>query len=186
MKRMPTFFEGVWLALLAALAAEVSFWGLRMFLPTGEVLRLLIAGLGTVYALYLLRRGGERAGRVVMAATVVLTAGFAIVYPPPLPLFALSFLGLIWLVRALYFHDRLSALLADLALNGLALAAAVWALRRTGAVFPGVWCFFLIQALFVAIPGAARAASGAAGGEDRFRRAHRAAETALRKLSSTH
>jgi hypothetical protein len=186
MSERPSFFEGVGLALIAALAGEVSFWAMRLLLPTGEALRLLVAGLGAGYALYLLRRGGERAGRLVMAVFVLLTAGVMVAYPPPLPLFALVFLGLIWSVRALYFHARLSALLADLALNGLALAASVWALQRTGAVFPAVWCFFLVQALFVAVPGSARPAPGDAGGEDRFRRAHRAAEAALRKLSSTH
>jgi hypothetical protein len=54
----------------------------------------------------------------------------------------------------------------------------------------GIWCFLLVQALFVFIPksinrkpGATQAAHESA---DRFQHAYRAAETAVRKLSSTH
>jgi hypothetical protein len=57
-------------------------------------------------------------------------------------------------------------------------------------VFLGIWCFFLVQALFVAIPKRINRKPGAvpAGHEsaDRFQHAYRAAETAVRKLSSSH
>ena len=98
-------------------------------------------------------------------------------------------IGLIWLVRSLYFYASVVSALTDLGLSGLALAAAVWAVTHTGSLFLAIWCFFLVQALFVAIPHAlsGKAAPGiqpAADRDDRFERAHRAAEAAVRKLSS--
>jgi hypothetical protein len=80
------------------------------------------------------------------------------------------------------------AALIDLGLSGLSLAAAIWAAHQSGSVFLTVWCFFLVQALFVHIP----THIGRRGepdhedleGAHRFERAHHAAESALRKLSS--
>ena len=75
----------------------------------------------------------------------------------------------------------------DLALNGVSLAAAVWAVNQTGSLFVSIWCFFLVQALFVAIPASMKQKAGQTGEshKDRFQHAYRAAETALRKLSTT-
>ncbi|MGH8652343.1 MAG: hypothetical protein ACREYE_09290 [Gammaproteobacteria bacterium] len=42
--------------------------------------------------------------------------------------------------------------LADLGLNALGLTAAIWAVKQSGSLFASIWCFFLVQALFVAIP----------------------------------
>ena len=73
-------------------------------------------------------------------------------------------------------------------LNGLALSGAIWAAVQSGSLFLSIWSFFLVQALFVGIPSSIsrRPGSKAAGPdpEDRFQRAHRVAEAALRKLSS--
>ena len=58
----------------------------------------------------------------------------------------------------------------------------------SGSLFLSIWSFFLVQALFVAIPTRLRQKAGDRGpardSEDPFQRAHRAAEAALRKLSS--
>jgi hypothetical protein len=48
---------------------------------------------------------------------------------PPLPLYLLIHVAAIWLLRSLYF-----------------------AITRSGSMFLATWCFFLVQALFVAIP----------------------------------
>ena len=108
---------------------------------------------------------------------------------PPLLLYLLIHLGAIWLTRSLYFYSGVLPALADLALTGLGLAAATWAVTRTGSVFLGTWCFFLTQALFVSIPDTMRRKPGASGfghtRADRFQHAHRMAEAAVRKLSST-
>ena len=83
---------------------------------------------------------------------------------------------------------RMRLVLASIAL--LLAAAAVlafgWVFMRTGGVFLATWSFFLVQALWVAIPtriGGNKAAR-APGGNDRFDRARRQADEALRQLYS--
>ena len=69
-----------------------------------------------------------------------------------------------------------------------ALAAGIWAATQTGSLFLSLWCFFLVQALFVAIPvnmnRKTAPGSSQRDPEDRFQHAHRVAESALRRLSS--
>jgi len=184
MKR-PAFIEGVAVALVASLAGGAAFAGLTTLLAGGLALRLLVAGLGLCYVIYLLRRSGVRIGRVTVVAAWLAAAVLAWVSDVPLSLYLLAHIGLVWLVRSLYFHAGVLPALADLGLNGLALAAAVWAAVQTGSVALGLWCLFLTQALFVVIPADLRRRPGPAvtRGEDRFSRAHRAAQTALRRLS---
>jgi hypothetical protein len=80
----------------------------------------------------------------------------------------------------------------DAGLSGLALAAAVWAAISTGSLFLALWCFFLVQALFVAIPNrmsaprnhGRRAQKSASAVDDDFERAYRNAEAAVRRLAT--
>jgi hypothetical protein len=186
----PSFFEGVALALALSLIGSLFYGAMILHLPAGGVPRLLIAGLSLAYLVYLLSRGRERIGRLTTLALWIAMAGGVWLWSPPLSLYVLAHVGAIWLVRSLYFQTGLASALADLALNGLALAAAVWALAHSRSLFLGLWCFFLAQALFVVIPGLIRPpgddSHSRPDSEDRFQHAHRAAETALRRLSSTN
>ena len=189
MKR-PTFLEGASIALALSLAGSVLYTVVDTVYPGGPVLRLLIAGMGLAYIVYLLNRSPERVGRITAAAAWILVAGLLWFTDPPLLLYVCVHLGAIWLVRSLYFYSSALSALADLGLNGLGLAAAAWAVTRTGSVFLGIWCFFLVQALFVAIPKRISRKPGAASAglesEDRFQHAYHVAETAVRKLTASH
>jgi len=186
--KTPTFLEGVLVALVASLVGSVLFTALAPSLGSAAVLRLLISGIGLGYLLYLLRRSRERVGRITVVAVWGLAALALWLLHPPFALYLALHIGLVWLVRSLYFYASVLSALTDLGLNGLALATAIWAITHTGSLFLGVWCFFLVQALFVAIPhelGAKGARQpSAANPDDRFQHAHRAAEAAVRKLSS--
>jgi hypothetical protein len=76
--------------------------------------------------------------------------------------------------------------LMDLGLSALSISAAVWAITRSGSVFLATWCFFLVQALFVAIPPAvqrkAKHEQNTAADSEVFDRARRDADAALRRL----
>jgi hypothetical protein len=189
MKR-PTFFEGVGVALAASLTGGVLFSVLATVFAGGAVMRVLIAGLGLAYVLYLLRRSRERVGRIVVVAAWLSAAAVIGLLHPPLVLYLLLHIGLIWLIRSLYFYNSALSSLADLALTGLAVTAAVWALTVTGSLLLGLWCFFLVQALFVTIPDNLPrkpvAPPSVAGGDDHFEHAHQVAQAALRKRSSSH
>ena len=186
----PTFLEGAGVALALSLAGGVLYTALDTVFPHVPVLRLLIAGIGLAYVIYLLRRSPERVGRVTAVAAWLLVASVLWFTQPPLLLYVIGHLGTLWLIRSLYFYSSALSALADLSLNGLGLSAAIWAVTRTGSVLLGLWCFFLVQALFAVIPKSIPRKPGkAAAGyesEDRFQHAYRVAETAVRKLSSTH
>lgn len=183
MKR-PSFLEGTGVALVAALAASLGQAALGWALPTGTAARLLTLVIGTAYLLYLLYRSSERVGRVTTIALWSLATGLLWIAGLPLSLYLSAHLCLLWLARSLYFHQVPLAALADLGLTGLSLTAALGAWLHTGSLFLAVWCLFLIQALFVLIPSRS-GHSFRMLEEDRFQRAHRSGEAAVRKLMAT-
>jgi hypothetical protein len=187
MKR-PGFLEGVAVALAASIGGGVLFSSLSTVFNTDFVLRLLIAAIGLLYVLYLLNRSGEKVGRIT-TMTLWLTSALALwLMGLSLPLYLMIHLGFVWLIRSLYFYSSLISALADFALVLFGMAAAVWAVLQTGSLFIGVWCFFLVQALFVVIPDAwkqtRKPGTLANSEEDRFQNAYRTAQAALTKLST--
>ena len=187
MKR-PTFFEGVAVAAVASLAAGACYAALALVFPSAGVMRLVVAALSLAYVVYLLKRTEERIGRIVAIAVWVAAALALWIFAPSSLFYLAGHLGLVWLVRSLYFHGSLLSALADLGLVALGLAAAVWAATQTHSVALSVWTFFLVQALFVTIPPRLASSESAARElpEDPFQRAHQAAEAALRRMHSAH
>ena len=184
----PSFVEGAGVALMLAVAGGVSFVLLVPLLAGGVVLKGVVAVSTLAYLLYLLARSGARAGRVTAVVAWAMTTVAAWWFAPSLLLYLLAQVGFVWLLRSLLFHGGVLAALADLGLTVLGLAAAGWALTRTGSVGAAIWCFFLVAALFVAIPAhfPRRAATDDDVVPDRFQQAHRTAEAALRELSVRH
>lgn len=185
MKR-PGFFQGVLVAAVLAFAAGVAGTVLAPLIGLPAVVRLLIPALALAYLLYLFSRSGERTGRITAlgawAALAIASAWLA----PPLPLYFAIHAGAIWLLRCLYFYTGVLAALLDLGLSAAGLAVTAWAALHSGSLFLATWCFFLVQALFVAVPpavpGRRPAAVTAATHNDRFERARRQAEAALQQL----
>jgi hypothetical protein len=188
--KTPGFLEGAAIALGAGIFGSVTYSALTLFFISSMVMRLLIVAIGLGYVVYLLSRSHERVGRITTIALWLLVAGITWFTAPPLILYLMVHLGLIWLIRSLYFYSSLVSAIADLALNGVSLAAAAWAENQTGSLFVSIWCFFLVQALFVAIPAnmKQKAEQNPTGEphEDRFQLAYHTAETAFRKLSSIY
>lgn len=188
--KQPTFIEGVGVAIAASIAGGVMFTALASIFAGGAVLKLMIAAIGLAYIIYLLSRSRERVGRVTVLTLWLAIAGTMWVLSLPLPLYLMMHVGMIWVIRSLYFYSSVLSSLADLGVNGLSIAAAVWAGLQTGSVFLSIWCFFLAQALFVAIPAGMDKLKTKTGhdrsADDHFERAHRVAEAALRKFSSSH
>ena len=185
MKR-PTLFEGVAVALLASLVGTILFTALSWLYPDGSIIRLLIAFTAFGYLLYLLMRSEIRTGRIIVVTAWTLTAAIIWLLAPPLTLYLIVHVGLIWLIRSLYFHNGFLSALADLALNGFSLAAAIWAMLQTESLMLSIWCFFLSQSLFVAIPSQWKTQAVDQHTDERFSHAHAAAEAALRKLTASN
>ena len=185
--KQTTLTNGLIVAVAASLAAGAMFSLLAGVAGAAPALKLVASALGLGYVIYLLGVSGERTGRVTAVAGWCLITCIAWAVAPTLSVYLLIQLGLLWLVRSLYHHSGLLPALADMGLTVLGLAAAVWALQRTGSVFLTTWCFFLVQALWPLIPQPRRrhnrqpaAVLQPACG---FESAHRAAEAALRKLA---
>jgi hypothetical protein len=186
MKR-PGFFHGVIVALVFSIIAGAVYFVMKPLLGGGLVLRVLIALLSLAYIVYLLRSSRVRIGKLTTVALWLLVSGTVWLWSPPLLAYLLIHTGLIWLVRSFYFHSSIITSLADLGLSMLAIVAAVWAGVHSNSLFLSVWCFFLVQALFVMVP-ARWTRSGIdtnmPAETDSFQNAWRNADAALRKISS--
>jgi hypothetical protein len=185
MKR-PSFFNGVIVAAVLGFFASAIVATLTPFFGLGAVVRLLIPVLGLAYLFYLFSRCEERTGRVTTLFTWGVLALVTWWLAPPLPLYLLIHVGAVWLVRSLYFYSGVVPALMDLGVSALSISATVWAISRSGSVFLATWCFFLVQALFVAIPPAVKrthkSPRNTAIESENFERARRMADQALRQL----
>jgi hypothetical protein len=185
MKR-PSFFNGVVVAAVLGFFASAIVATLTPFVGLGAVVRLVIPLLGLAYLLYLLNRTAERVGRVTTLTLWSAMAAITWWLAPPLPLYLMVHVGTIWLVRSLYFYSGVMPALMDLGLGALSVSAAVWAITRSGSVFLATWCFFLVQALFVAIPPAvqrtAKPQQNTPADSEKFEHARRQADAALAQL----
>lgn len=183
----PTFLHGAAAAAGLAVAASVMVALLTPFLGLGAVLRLAVPALAGAYLLWFFRTNRQRTGRVVTLSLWTALAVAAWWLAPPLPVYLLAHAGAVWLVRSLYAYSGVIPALMDLGLSALSALALAWVLLRTGSVFLAAWTFFLVQALWVAIPARieGRTATRAPGADnERFERASRQADAALRQLFS--
>ena len=185
MKR-PSFFHGVIVAAIFAFFASAMIATLTPFVGFISVIRFVIPALGLAYILYLFSRSKERVGRVTTLSLWSALAAVTWWVAPPLPLYLLIHVGAMWLVRSLYFYSGVLPALMDLGLSVLSITAAVWAITQSGSVFLATWCFFLVQALFVAIPPAVKRKATPARNtvieNEPFERARRQADQALTLL----
>jgi hypothetical protein len=189
--KTPSFWHGVITAAALAFVASAMIGTLTPFLGVGAVLRLAVPVLAAGYLLYFFRSSRQRTGRVVTWALWTALAVVTWWAAPPLPFYLLIHVGAIWLVRSLYAYSGVIPALVDLALCAVSALAFGWVFMRTGGVFLATWSFFLVQALWVAIPRQIKggieernATPAPAGGNERFEHAHRQADEALRQLFS--
>jgi len=184
----PTFFQGVIVAAVLGFFASALVAVFVPFAGTDAVTRLVIPGLAFSYLLYLFGSNSERTGRVTTFALwgTMTVATWWIV--PSLSVYLLIHIGAIWLVRSLYFYSGILPALMDMGLSAMSTVVSLWAISRTGSVFLATWCFFLVTALFVAIPQTVRKTRRTPSDlpieHENFERAKRQADQALRQLSS--
>ncbi len=183
--KQPTFLEGVALALVAATSGSILFSALTLILPSDTILRLLISFMSLAYTGYLMNRSRKRLGRITAISAWVAATVSSVLLSPSLFIFLLLHCGFLWIIRSLYIHNGLLPAIADLALTALSLAAAVWATVQSGNLFLTIWCYFLTQALFVAIPkGWPGKQVRRSPEEETFLQAYQIAQKALSKLAS--
>ncbi len=181
----PTFFQGVVVALTLSFVGSMLFVSLSQVVFPVPSLKGIIALVALCYTLYLLGRCKARTGRVTAAVTWLVVAAACWFGNLDVSSFVLVHIGMIWLVRSLFYHSSPITALVDLILTGLGFAASVWAMVETESLFLSLWCFFLVQALFVFIPSSLKPLQAKNHQLDpHFQIAYRNAEAALDKLSS--
>jgi len=181
-----TFPEGALLALVSSLVGTISYTALMPVVGGEMAICMIITCLGLGYILYILKRSGERIGLLsTLVLWAVITIAMLLFMPSPF-LFLTIQLGLIWIIRSLYFYASVISALADLVLVGFSLMATVWATDQTGSLFLGIWCCFLVNALFVFIPVDMKQRNYKSGRlaeqSDRFQQAYQAAESAFKQI----
>lgn len=182
-----SFVEGLCLALIASVCGTLLLFALAPLFTLGFLFKLIVNVIGFGNILYLLIRAPRRIGRITAFTVWALLATLGWLFIDSILVLIGLHLTMIWLIRSVYFYTSPSAALVDLGLCGLSLAAAVRVFSHTGSLALGIWCLFLIQALVSMIPSDFKrtmpAQTAAKAGSDRFDRACRSAERALRKLS---
>ena len=148
----PAFSEGIIVAILVSLTVTIVFTVLSSFFPTRWLLQALIAAVSVSYVCYLLIRSQERTGRLTVIALWGVITVVTWLFSPSTIISLFVHVGMIWLVRALYYYTSLIVALLDLGLTLFAMTAAIWTLLYTNSLFLSVWSFFLIQAVFVVLP----------------------------------
>jgi hypothetical protein len=182
-----TLFEGIFVAFLFSLISSVTYFALSSIFSDSFLIQLLITGLSFAYILYLLSRSKAPIGRITSVVVWTVAVIFLWFFSPPISVFLLIHLLMIWLIRSLYYYSSLFSSLLDFALNGLSVATAFWAANHTDSLFLTIWCFFLIQTLFVLIPQKLKHTtsneSSTLDSEAEFQNAYRTEESAIEKLS---
>lgn len=188
----PPFFEGVLLALGISVVASVLVSLFSSFAPTRVLLEALIPGLSFSYVLYLLWRSREKVGKPTAIAIWALASVACWMFSANILITLFVHIGLVWLIRALYYYASIVMALLDLSLVLLAMAAAFLTLLHTHSLFLSLWSFFLLQTLFVLLPEKIPSGRGRLVGErqtrgcegdDRFEIAYQSAQQVLRKIS---
>ncbi len=158
---------------------------LRSSIATQALITLLTAG----YLGYLLVQSRARVGRIILATVSAAVLGVACLAGASSTAVALLALGLIWFVRSLLNYSSLVAACLDALLCVVSVGVALAAAGATSNAALTVWCFFLLQALWVYIPrrftrgGSAPETADQTQQADAFARAYGSAEAAIRCLA---
>ena len=157
-----TLGHGIVAGVVLSLSGAAVLAALEPMLGPSSSLRLVVTLLGLAYVIYAVGQSRERVGRVATLALWVVAAVGVWLVGLPLAGFVLVHVGLVWLVRSLYYYSGVLPALIDLALTALGVAFALWAATRSHSAALALWCFFLAQAFHVLIPAtiAGRSAAG--------------------------
>lgn len=183
-----SFPEALALALLASLVGGLLFFALAPVFSAAFLLRVIVTAIGCANAIYLLSRSSRKVARLSAFTLWALLATNGFIFVDSLFGLIVLHCFMIWLLRSVYFRASPGAALLDLGLCALSLVVAIRVFGHTGSLALAIWCLFLIQALVAMIPADFKRRSTSdyplqMQQSDRFDRAWRSAERALRKLS---
>jgi hypothetical protein len=151
--RQTSFLREAVFGFLVSLVVAAAALTLSFVMPAAVLSRVVITGIGLAVVIRTIARSDETTGRIVAVAVWIAAAASVWLVGGGLSVFIVVHVALVWLIRALFCCSRLGEAGLDLGLTVLALNFAILAAVRTESVFLATWCFLLVQALHVAIPG---------------------------------
>lgn len=183
-----SFARGVAYALGFAFVSSVAMVvAAQSSLSFHALVFLLVPSLSFVYLLCIGQYRVRKSGWISSLSIWCVFTFLLWLLSPSLTDYALLHVAAVSVMRGLFFHKNFASVLMDFTLSLFALGAAFWAVSHTGSIFLSVWCFFLVQAAFVLLPGFSREAStdtDATANSQQFDMALRKAEEALRKVAN--
>lgn len=165
------------LSCLAAISGYVS----SLFLETTLSVRLNLSFILFLYLSYLIRQNHLPAGRLTLMA---LNTGLILIFlltEARLNTLVWVYPGMIWITRSLLRYLNVYSILADLILCLCSTGTALWLIGNGYGLMSALWCFLLLQALHIVIPG--KKSKQHTSGIDKFNSAAKSAESALQQLS---
>ena len=184
-QRTPDFIEGAVVALGLSVLAAIGYWSLIGIFNVAVSVPAQIGTLGSIYAVYLLKRSDRSAGKITIGILFIALSVLLILLPIAFAIVASILLLGIWALRCFFYRHGVADSLLDLCLSVLAVIAAVIAATTTQSVLLTVWTFFIVQALHVLIPEIGRESEAADLPEHQFDMAYENAESALRRFYAT-
>lgn len=182
----PTLLANITVALLISLMSLGIQIILQTLFFTPAAVNITLALVALCYLGYLFNVSPARPGKVTLVLLSVLTTTTLLMLGTETNLLIGVLIGTLWLSRSLLFYHSVLASFADLALCLIGFTAAVGAFLLSASIAAGVWCFLLIQALFIFIPG--RKSTPEKYDTDLtcdpFNKAYQSAESAIRDLAN--
>lgn len=178
-----SFPQGALFAFLLSGAVAIAYSLATPWYPPVFAIRLVLSVSALVYMAGLLVYSPKRQGRLSAFGIVAMLQVF-VVYWVADPLVLLFFQSCaISLLRSMFHYRRMVSCFVDLLMTMGSVLAALWCLQQSQSVFLTCWCFFLIQAAIG--PWITHVFSARETYQEldnaAFERAHRIAESALRR-----
>ncbi|WP_444995242.1 hypothetical protein [Aliikangiella sp. IMCC44359] len=144
--------QSIFIGLCLSIVGAVGFQTMSWVLPEGDVLQIILSTINFVYIAYLLFNSSHKTGRLsclILYSTANIILLLAFISHEILLIFLCSS---IWLARSIFFQKNLLASIIDALLILIGYSVALWTLSTTHSWFLTLWCFYLIQTLFIYIP----------------------------------
>ena len=195
-ERDKALWRGMGAALLLSILGAMVFSFGGSLLGSAAAARLGLTILSLLYLLYILQtspaaqkemfrhsQSAKRGVLVSLALWLVLTL-LLYAFNPSIWIWLVVLTGFSWLVRCFRSYRSLWLAAGDALVNGVALILSLLTALHTHSVFLSLWCFFLIQAALVFLPGVRRSRQPSTDEfmVQQFDDAYRSAEAALSRI----
>ncbi len=176
-----SLLQHITIALGLSCLAAISGYLSSQFIESTLNVRLNISFIVLLYLGYLLRQNHLTAGRLTLMALNTGLILICLLTEVRLSTLVWIYPVMIWVTRSLLRYQGVLSILADLILCLFSTGTALWLIGNGYGLMSALWCFLLLQALHILIPG--KKSEQLSSGSDIFNTAAKSAERALQQLA---